>query len=129
MQRLRCFQQRLEQMPSQAQLQKWKASGVVGADLRGFQGRGGYSRAFEEQLVQARPEGERGGTGILSAWCQGEFAWQSSLQPAEQAAQNPPLPCLLPGPAVHQHELIWMRAANGRWMLLEALLDTGNDCE
>lgn len=63
MQRLRCFRQHLEKQPSQAQLQQWKASGVAGRDLREFRGRGGYSRAFEDQLVQARPGGE--GTHVM----------------------------------------------------------------
>lgn len=33
------------------------------------------------------------------------------------------------GRAVHQHEMIWVQAANGRWVLVEALLDSGNNGE
>lgn len=28
---------------------------------------------------------------------------------------------------MHQHEMIWLQAANGRWTLVEALLDSGNN--
>ncbi|KAI7836310.1 hypothetical protein COHA_009818 [Chlorella ohadii] len=31
------------------------------------------------------------------------------------------------GPAVHTHEAIWLQAADGRWELLEAMLDSGNN--
>lgn len=131
--RMRAWRQSLTKLEERV----WAANGAAGPALRSFKEPPTFSRLLETQLVQ-RGGGAQPGTqrllGCSSSWpcppdrCMHHASWDMRLLPCSAlcttAGVVPPSSGNA-GSALRQQEMIWIRSARGRWVLVEAMLDSG----